>query len=49
MEKQVAAFRKSEKEIDYRFIAKIGTLEVWSRALSSRSKIEPALATANQG
>jgi len=49
MEKQVAAFRKSEKEIDYRFIAKIGTLEVWGRALSSRSKREPALATANQG
>jgi asparagine synthetase B (glutamine-hydrolysing) len=47
-EKQVAAFRKTEKEIDYRFISKIGTLEVWGRALSSRSKEESALATTNQ-
>lgn len=37
-EKQVADFRKGKEGIDHKFISKIGTLEVWSRALSSRPR-----------
>jgi hypothetical protein len=40
---QLSAFHKGKGKIDYRFLAKIGTLEVWSRALASRRRDQPAL------
>jgi hypothetical protein len=35
-EKQLAGFRNGREGINHRFVAKIGALELWSRALSSR-------------
>jgi hypothetical protein len=40
---QLAGFRKGKGKIDYRFISKVGTLEVWSRALASGRKGQPIL------
>jgi len=42
-ERQVSAFDKGEEGVDHGFISKIGTLEVWSRALYSRRKDQPTL------
>jgi hypothetical protein len=46
-DEQVTAFRKTKKEVDYRFISKIGTLEAWSRFLSSRPEKQSALAASS--
>jgi hypothetical protein len=46
--KQVASFVNGNGAINYRFIAKAGTLEVWSRALAARRRIVPSLCMAGE-
>jgi hypothetical protein len=48
-EKQVRHFLAGKPGVDYRFISKIGTLELWSHSLFSRSTQQRALATVELG
>jgi hypothetical protein len=47
-EKQVANFISGKGRVNHRFIAKVGTLEVWSRALSQRRSARARLCAASQ-